>query len=279
VVLLTRQNQYSFSIDAGRTWTPTMAGWPGNDEIFLFFDPHYRNVLYRGDLSHGLWRSDDGGTSWIQLGVQLHEHSDLHLHPEVPNVLWVSDASGDILMSADRGATFAVAIDVPEGSLATGLDFDPSDSTLLFGTQDVSAFELPDSSPIDKIGSGTPGTGSLIPRHYASGLPRIGNTAFQYVGDQTVGGGVAVLFIGLVPGNLTFPGIGTLYMADPNQLAAYQTGGAPGAAGAGSFVQPLPLPPVPALAGIELLSQYLVVDPNAASGVAFSDALGTTLLP
>jgi hypothetical protein len=44
----------------------------------------------------------------------------------------------------------------------------------------------------EKLGSGTAGTGGLVPSLSPVGLAKVGNTAFQLVGDDLVGGTAAV---------------------------------------------------------------------------------------
>ena len=62
-------------------------------------------------------------------------------------------------------------------------------------------------------------------------------------------------------------------------LPAFAVGGTPGVAGEGSFVAPLPIPNLPSAVGLQIVTQYAVVDPGAPhiSGIALSDAMSTRL--
>lgn len=281
VVQLSFDNQWSGSSDGGQTWLPLQPAWPGaGAALLLAFDPFEPGVAYRGETGTGLWRSDDGLATWTPLGVGLHEESHLFLHPEIPGLLWVSDDSGQILVSGDRGDTFALQTTAPQGKLASGLAIDTADGSMLFGTIGVSAWEQADVSPYVTLGGGTPGAGGLVPRHYfTGGLPSIGNSSLVAGGDRIVGGAAVTLVIGLT--EIDFPLVGGILHAGPPLvlIASATASGAPGAPGAGSFVLPLPVPNDPSLAGVTIHSQTAAIDPGAAdpSGIVLGNGLRTTL--
>jgi len=281
VVQLSYNNQWSGSSNGGQTWLPLQPAWPGAGfAVFLAFDPFAQGVVYRGETGAGLWRSDDGMASWSPLGVGLHEESHLFLHPEIPGLLWVSDDSGQILVSGDRGDTFALQTTVPQGKSATGLAIDTASGALLFGTTGVSAWEQAEASPYVTLGGGTAGTGDFVPRHYfTGGLPSVGNPSLVIGGDRIVGGAAVTLLVGL--SEISFPLIGgELHAGPPLVLIASATAsGTPGLGGAGSFAIPIAVPNDPSLAGVELISQIAAIDTGAAdpSGIVLGNGLRTTL--
>ena len=238
-------------------------------------------MLFRGDAGSGLWRSDNGAETWQALGASLTTSSDIEFHPDIPGLLWVSDANGKVLMSGDHGANFVEVFAVPGKSNASGLAFDVTDGSLLVGTTSKSAWEIPDVTPYAMFGNGSPGTGGIVPRHYHSGgLPQVGNSGWGLTVDQTVGGAPAFMMIGTaVLGAPVFGG--TLLVRNPVFIGSVPTTGMPGVAGTGASVGSVRIPNAPRFAGAELITQALVIDTGAAhpSGVVFSNGLRTTIIP
>lgn len=282
VYQLSDNNQWARSFDGGLTWTLLAPAWPNAGRaLFLEYDLFEEGVLYRGDEGLGLWRSNDDGANWSQLGINLSDDSRLTQHPQLPGLLWVSDDSGNVVVSTDRGDTFDTLWSVPNGTNAGDMAIDTSDGTLFVGTRGMSAWELPLGSPFERIGDGTPGSGGLEPRHFGTGgLCQVGNAGFTLAGDQVVGGAIVFAVYGWIDGAIPVFG-GSLYMSAPLGTLGAFADGTPGVAGDGDFEVALPLPANPNLAGFELLTQLLVVDPGAAdiSGVALSAGLRSTIVP
>jgi hypothetical protein len=286
VLQLSDNNQWASSLDGGVNWSPLQPAWPATGPAaFLEFDPFQAGVLYRGDAGSGLWRSDDGGATWSSLGVALDADSSILLHPQFPDLMWVANAAGKLLISTDRGASFQVALDMPQDSVGASMALDLSSGSMLIGTSNASTWELPGASPAVVLGDGTPGSGGLVPRHFpVGGLPQIGNGNYALAGDDIVGSAVVVPVVGFGEFPFAFAG-GTVwvdlffnpYLLLPTQIAS----GVAGVAGDGDFTAPLPLPANPSLVGANLVSQFAVVgDPGAAdpSGYVLSDALRVTVL-
>ena len=282
VLQLSENNQWSGSLDGGQSWLPLQPAWPGTGPAtFLEFDPFEPGVLYRGDTGVGLQRSDNDGASWTPLGVTLQYDSGIELHPDVPGLLWVSDANGKILLSTDRGDSFSELWDVHLDSDGASLALDTSTGGLLIGTTAASTWEQPLASPFVRLGDGSPGTGGVVPRHFPSGgLSELGNATFALGGDRVVGGGIAVLAIGT--SELAVPIFGgTSYPFGVFLLEVAVASGTPGVAGDGAFAITLPVPSNPGLVGLTLVSQFGVLDAGAAdpSGFALSPGLRSTILP
>lgn len=60
----TRSGRCALSRDAGRTWTP--CDGPGGDVIGFHFDATSRGRILFAATDRGIWRSDDGGSTWVE---------------------------------------------------------------------------------------------------------------------------------------------------------------------------------------------------------------------
>ncbi len=118
-------------------------------------------------------------------------------------------------------------------------------------------------------GSGTPGSGDVVPvLSSSSGFPRIGSTAVLDV-DSGLGGAPALLALSTMP-VAGLPLLGGTIWADP--LSAITTagttlGGTPGAPGAGSASIAIPISPDPGLKGLDVYSQAFVIDAGSPGGL------------
>ncbi len=122
-------------------------------------------------------------------------------------------------------------------------------------------------------GTGTAGSGSVVPTIAATDLPLIGNANFALRGSALLGGSWTIRLLGLARANTSVLGIDLLVNA-PDLLASIATGAGNGS-GQSTFA--LPIPPTPTLAGLALYSQLVTLDAGAASGFAASDGLTFTL--
>jgi hypothetical protein len=282
VLQLSDNSQWSQSLNGGQTWLALQPTWGATGPaVLLAFDPFAPGVLYRGETGGGLWRSNNNGASWTALGISLQADSDLELHPQQPGLLWVSDAAGRVLISGDRGNSVEVALDVPVGSDGAALALDTLDGSLLVGTAEASTWELPHASPVVFLGGSTAGTGNIVPRCTLNGgLPQLGNSGFGLRAEGFVGGALVSLAVGLVDAPINKFG-GTFHVGGTTLWLVYAAGGTPGAAGAGNFTAPLPLPNLPILVGLDLIMQMATKDAGAPhpSGVVLGGALRVTLLP
>ena len=266
-------NRWAESTDSGATFGALQTPFPGaNAGVILAFDPFTPERLYRGVIGDsgpaaGLLRSDAGtGGSWTSLGVSLHERSELLLHPEIPELLFVSDDEGAVLISGDGGDSFEPIFQAPSGQ-ASGLALDTLDGSLVIGTTDASAWELPGASPFVVLGPGTPGSGDFVPRLVpVGGLPQPGNAAFGLAADRLLGGRNSLLLVSVHEGALPRFG-GTLFALPPFLLVqTIPTGGTSDVAGSGSFTQVLGIPDQLSLLGISVVSQLVVADSGGPLG-------------
>ena len=99
------------SAASGSSWKPlgpsSSSGLAGLGRLnCITFDPHNTDIIWVGAPTGGLWKSIDGGHSWVtytdylpNLGV-----SDILIHPRDPGIMYI--ATGD----KQRGSTLSVGI-------------------------------------------------------------------------------------------------------------------------------------------------------------------------
>ena len=140
---------------------------------------------------------------------------------------------------------------------------------------------LPDCPFFTSYGSGTAGTGGVVPVLASSGgAPREGNPDYAYELSAGVGGGAAFLAVAFGQGLL--PILGGTILLDVTSIkltVPLALGGAPGAPGAGAASYPLPVPIDAPLLGLTVYNQFLVLDPGAPAGFAMSQGTSITFCP
>ena len=116
-------------------WTYT-SGWnPGVGRITsVAVHPSNPSVIYVSSPGGGIWKSTNGGTSWVPLidNVNSGWMSIFHLiiDPANQNVVYASVISGGVLKSTDAGATWAATGSGP--SSAKQVKIHPSNSNIIF---------------------------------------------------------------------------------------------------------------------------------------------------
>ncbi|HEX4494529.1 MAG TPA: hypothetical protein VIE43_02580, partial [Thermoanaerobaculia bacterium] len=89
------------SVNGGVTWTPVFDDQPVASIGALAIDPSNPDVVWAGtgegnprnsvSIGDGIYRSPDGGKTWVHLGLEKTEHIDrIVVHPTNPNVVWVA---------------------------------------------------------------------------------------------------------------------------------------------------------------------------------------------
>ncbi|MGB3966053.1 MAG: sialidase family protein [Planctomycetota bacterium] len=122
------------------------------------------------------------------------------------------------------------------------------------------------------VGTGTAGTGNLVPELAANGLPLLGQTTVLQV-EEGVGGAVGGLGVSFVPPAPTPFGSALLWLATVDVLVPFLASGPVGQPGAGSFGLPVIVPAAPALVGASLTAQALLLDTGAIDGFAVTNAI------
>lgn len=136
---------------------------------------------------------------------------------------------------------------------------------------------LPSASSGTAQGSGTSGTGGLVPTIAGVCTPRLGNALYGVQVANARGGSVA--YLTFTPNVLaaTFAG-GPFGLASHQPLLRIQLGGAAGVAGAGSGTFELPIADDPALLGLTLKARGFVADPAGLGHRAWTPTLHATLV-
>lgn len=145
---------------------------------------------------------------------------------------------------------------------------------------------LPPCSFFQTSGSGTPGTGGLVPQLTATGgTPRLGNADYTLELSNARGGALALIETSFAPfggggtGGSVGPFVQGLRVAGGGRVHAGVLSGTPGMAGQGSASVPFPIAGDPALIGLTLHAGAAVRDPQAAGGVALSPNLSALICP
>ncbi len=110
--------------------------------------PH-EDVLITGAVGQGLWRSEDGGSQWHQLGTgsdSVEVSNDpmfILFDPDDPNTFWETGIDGPgIFKTSDAGVTFERVGDVDNVDYLSVDFIDPDRQTLLAGADERDMLHL-----------------------------------------------------------------------------------------------------------------------------------------
>jgi photosystem II stability/assembly factor-like uncharacterized protein len=139
------------STDAGRTWTPIFDGQPTGSIGALAVAPSNPDVIYVGsgeglrrpDLStgDGIYRSTDGGNTWIHLGLRDGQQvTNILVDPHDPNRVFVAvlghpygpNPERGVFRSTDGGQNWQKILYQDENTGATDLAFDPTNPQIVY---------------------------------------------------------------------------------------------------------------------------------------------------
>jgi photosystem II stability/assembly factor-like uncharacterized protein len=99
----TGSGELHLSVDGGDSFSDvTPTGLPGVWSVL--FDPFDARYVYCG-TSAGLWRSDDGGHTWADLGSTGRTVAEISGDPHTPGRIYLSTVSQGLWRSDDRGET------------------------------------------------------------------------------------------------------------------------------------------------------------------------------
>ena len=91
------------------SWQVASATLPVDETVAVIADPNRQQTLLAGFATNGLYRSDDGGMQWRQLGKGILDVpvrlQSLALSPGTPDLIYVATNRG-VYRSEDRGSTW-----------------------------------------------------------------------------------------------------------------------------------------------------------------------------
>jgi photosystem II stability/assembly factor-like uncharacterized protein len=141
------------TVNDGTTWTPVFDGEGSYSIGWITLDPNDSSVVWVGtgesnsqrsvSYGDGVYRSDDGGKSWKNLGLKKSEHiGKIVVDPRDSKVVYVAaegplwGPGGDrgLYKTTDGGATWKAVLTVSENTGVADVDLDPSNPDILYAT-------------------------------------------------------------------------------------------------------------------------------------------------
>lgn len=135
----------------GQSWTPLTDGLPVSTFGDVALAPSNPDIVYAGtgeqnnrqstSWGNGVYRSDDGGSSWRSLGLEETRHiGKIEVHPHNPDVawvaalgnLWTSSPERGVYRTRDGGVTWQRVLFIDEHTGAVDLVMDPSNPDVLY---------------------------------------------------------------------------------------------------------------------------------------------------
>jgi len=113
---------------------------PSNPEIVWIGTGENNGGRHIG-FGDGVYRSEDGGSSWKNMGLESSEHiSKISVHPTNSNIVWVaaqgplwsSGGERGVYKTIDAGKTWKIVLETDEWTGATDLLIDPRNPNLLY---------------------------------------------------------------------------------------------------------------------------------------------------
>jgi len=130
------------STNGGNTWSriilPDVPGWVPR-ALDLAIDPQNPNMLYLATWGAGIFKSTDGGQSWLasNTGLPTPYLRTLAIDPRSPNIIYAgaghTDAGAKLFKSTDAGASWsAAAAGLPANQPLHTLVIDPQNPNTLY---------------------------------------------------------------------------------------------------------------------------------------------------
>ncbi|HEX8637759.1 MAG TPA: hypothetical protein VF692_06845, partial [Pyrinomonadaceae bacterium] len=139
------------TVNAGTTWTPVFDGEGSYSIGTVVLDPKNPSIVWVGTGEHnsqrsvgygdGVYRSDDGGKSWKNMGLKTSEHiGRIAIDPRDSNVvfvaaqgpLWSAGGERGLYKTTDGGKTWKAVITVSENTGVTDVVIDPSNPDTMY---------------------------------------------------------------------------------------------------------------------------------------------------
>ena len=134
------------STDSGATWTTITNGLPS--ERFpnvLVVDPATPGRVYGFGLysTNDLYRTDDGGNNWVDIGSPLPDWpiNALAIDPTNPSILYAASGAGGLYRSTDAGASWS-SIPELQSPIIHSIAIDPSDPSRVYTGADINSKDV-----------------------------------------------------------------------------------------------------------------------------------------
>jgi photosystem II stability/assembly factor-like uncharacterized protein len=140
------------TVNAGTTWTPVFDNEGSYSIGTVVLDPKNPSTVWVGtgennsqrsvSYGDGVYRSDDGGKSWKNLGLKSSQHiARIVIDPRdsqvvfvaAPGPLWGSGGDRGVFKTVDGGKTWKNVLSISENTGAGDLVMDPRDPDTLYG--------------------------------------------------------------------------------------------------------------------------------------------------
>ena len=139
------------TVNAGTTYTPIFDGQGSYSIGCITMDPNNPNVIWVGTgennnqrsvaYGDGVYKSEDGGRSWKNVGLKTSEHiGKIIVHPDNSDVvyvaaigpLWSAGGERGVYKTTDGGATWEAVLEIDEHTGITDIIMDPRDPDVLY---------------------------------------------------------------------------------------------------------------------------------------------------
>ena len=139
--------------NAGTTWTPVFDGEGSYSTACVAIDPRNPNLVWVGTgennaqrsvgYGDGVYRSEDGGKSWKNVGLKSSEHiGKILIHPKDSNTvyvaaqgpLWAPGGDRGLYKTTDGGKTWTAVLTISENTGVSDVVMDPRDPDVLIAS-------------------------------------------------------------------------------------------------------------------------------------------------
>ncbi len=139
------------TVNSGTTWTPIFDNQKSYSIGCITLDPQNPNIIWVGTgenvggrhvgYGDGIYKSDDGGSSWKNMGLTKSEHlSKIIVHPENSDILWVASqgplwskgGERGVYKSTDSGNSWKRTLGDDEWIGATDIIIDKNNNNILY---------------------------------------------------------------------------------------------------------------------------------------------------
>jgi photosystem II stability/assembly factor-like uncharacterized protein len=181
------------TVNDGTTWTPVFDGEGSYSIGWVALDPNDSSVVWVGSgesnsqrsvgYGDGIYRSDDGGKSWKNLGLKRSEHiGRVVIDPRDSKVVYVAaegplwGPGGDrgLYKTTDGGKTWKAVLTISENTGVVDVQFDPSNPDVVYAAayqRRRHVFTLIDGGPESAIYKST--DAGTTWNKVSSGLPSV----------------------------------------------------------------------------------------------------------